>query len=148
MARQLHFYRLSNKLRADLQLPLLPPDRRLTDENVEFEVARKVEQALPLRLVDVSEIFSDCESKMVRSGLDKKYVMLALPLPGLNGLIGTKQLDNDGAQLPRLGRELAGAAKLAGVKGVFHSDELPAYGIENSHAVSYTHLTLPTMWYV
>ena len=136
MARQLHFYRLSNKLRTDLQLPLLPPDRRLTDENVEFEVARKVEQVLPLRLVDVSEIFSDCESKMVKSGLDKKYVMLALPLPGLNGLIGTKQLDNDGAQLPRLGRELAGAAKLAGVKGVFHSDELPAYGIENSHVGS------------
>ena len=56
--------------------------------------------------------------------------MLALPLPGLSGLIGTKQLDDEGAQIPRLGRELAGAAKLAGVKGVFHSDELPAYGIE------------------
>ena len=37
--------------------------------------------------------------------------------------------DEDGAQLPRLGRELAGAAKLAGVKGIFHADELPAYGI-------------------
>ena len=35
-----------------------------------------------------------------------------------------------GAQNPRLGREFAGAAKLAGVAGVFHSDELPAYGIE------------------
>ncbi|MGB1568219.1 MAG: hypothetical protein ACPHBQ_07045, partial [Candidatus Poseidoniaceae archaeon] len=39
----------------------------------------------------------------------------------------------DGSQLPRLGRELAGAAKLAGVRGVFHSDELPAYGIEQEH---------------
>jgi glutamyl-tRNA(Gln) amidotransferase subunit E len=38
-------------------------------------------------------------------------------------------MDDDGAQLPRLGRELAGAAKLAGVKGIFHADELPAYGI-------------------
>ena len=35
--------------------------------------------------------------------------------------------------MPRLGRELAGAAKLAGVKGVFHSDELPAYGIKSLH---------------
>lgn len=35
--------------------------------------------------------------------------------------------------MPRLGRELAGAAKLAGVKGVFHSDELPAYGIKSAH---------------
>jgi len=32
--------------------------------------------------------------------------------------------------MPRLGRELAGAAKLAGVAGVYHSDELPAYGID------------------
>jgi glutamyl-tRNA(Gln) amidotransferase subunit E len=39
-------------------------------------------------------------------------------------------LDEDGAQMPRLGRELAGAAKLAGVAGIFHSDELPAYGID------------------
>ena len=30
--------------------------------------------------------------------------MLALPLPGFNGLIGTKNLDSDGAQMPRLGR--------------------------------------------
>ena len=136
MARQLHFYRLSNKLRSNLDLPLLPPDRRSTDNDVEFEVAKKVEQILPLRMVDVSEIFSDCESKMVKNGLDKKYIMLALPLPGLNGLICTKELDKEGAQMPRLGRELAGAAKLAGVKGVFHSDELPAYGIEKTHVSS------------
>ena len=55
--------------------------------------------------------------------------MLGLSLPGMAGLLGTKTLDEEGAQLPRLGRELAGAAKLAGVRGVFHSDELPAYGI-------------------
>ena len=45
------------------------------------------------------------------------------------GRLGSKSLDESGAQLPRLGRELAGAAKLAGVKGIFHADELPAYGI-------------------
>ena len=66
----------------------------------------------------------------MKSGLEGGDVMLALPLPGFNGLIGTKNLDSDGAQMPRLGRELAGAAKLAGVAGVYHSDELPAYGIE------------------
>jgi glutamyl-tRNA(Gln) amidotransferase subunit E len=58
--------------------------------------------------------------------------MLALPLPGFEGLIGVKEFDADGAQMPRLGRELAGAAKLAGVAGVFHSDELPAYGIDQN----------------
>ena len=54
-------------------------------------------------------------------------------MPGFSGLIGKKEFDEDGAQMPRLGRELAGAAKLAGVAGIFHSDELPAYGIEQSH---------------
>lgn len=136
MARQLHFYRLANTLRDQLSLPALPSDRRLDDASTEVSVRDKVAQALPLQLTDVTEVFADCESKMVVNGLQKSYTMLALPLPGLAGKIGTKQLDSEGSQLPRLGRELAGAAKLAGVKGVFHSDELPAYGIEISNVES------------
>jgi len=133
MARQLHFYRLSNKLRTLHSLPVLPPDRRLDDEQVESAIKAKVAGNLPLKLVEVGELFSDCESKMVSEGIQNNSSMIALPLAGLSGLIGSKQHDAEGAQLPRLGRELAGAAKLAGVKGVFHSDELPAYGIEQKH---------------
>ena len=133
MARQLHFYRLANTLRSQLSLPDLPSDRRLDDEKTEALVSEKVSQALPLKLIDVTDEFTNCESKMVVNGLQKSYIMLALPLPGLAGKIGAKQLDSEGSQLPRLGRELAGAAKLAGVKGVFHSDELPAYGIESNN---------------
>ena len=136
MARQLHFYRLANTLRGQLSLPALPSDRRLDDASTEASVRDKVAQALPLQLTDVTELFADCESKMVVNGLQKSYTMLALPLPGLAGKIGTKELDSEGSQLPRLGRELAGAAKLAGVKGVFHSDELPAYGIEITNVES------------
>ncbi len=66
---------------------------------------------------------------MIADGLNGGALMMALPLKGLLGRLGTKTKDEDGAQLPRLGRELAGAAKLAGVKGIFHADELPAYGI-------------------
>ncbi len=136
MARQLHFYRLANTLRGQLSLPALPSDRRLDDASTEASVRDKVAQALPLQLTNVTELFADCESKMVANGLQKSYTMLALPLPGLAGKIGTKELDSEGSQLPRLGRELAGAAKLAGVKGVFHSDELPAYGIEITNVES------------
>ena len=32
--------------------------------------------------------------------------MLALPLPGFSGLIGTKEFDVDGAQMPRLEENL------------------------------------------
>ena len=136
MARQLHFYRLANTLRGQLSLPALPSDRRLDDASTEASVRDKVAQALPLQLTNVTELFADCESKMVANGLQKSYTMLALPLPGLAGKIGTKEFDSEGSQLPRLGRELAGAAKLAGVKGVFHSDELPAYGIEITNVES------------
>jgi glutamyl-tRNA(Gln) amidotransferase subunit E len=124
MARQLHFYRLANILRAAHGFEALTPDRRIAS------LAVNAESILPLKLVDVSESFANCESKMVKDGLRKGSKMLALPLPGFAGLIGTKTLDEDGAQMPRLGRELAGAAKLAGVAGIFHSDELPAYGID------------------
>ena len=126
MARQLHFYRLANQLRSSHGLPALSSDRRESSPCVKDEVG----QILPLELVDVSSEFSSCDAKRVKQGLESGSTMLALPLPGFDGLIGTKEFDEDGAQLPRLGRELAGAAKLAGVAGVYHSDELPAYGIE------------------
>ena len=132
MVRQVHMYRLANLLRQELDLPLLPTDRRLDDASVEAEVATLVEQHLPTVFSDVSSVFSDCESRMVREGLDSEYKMVALKLPGFAGRFGTKTMDSEGSQLPRLGRELAGAAKLAGVRGVFHSDELPAYGIEQT----------------
>ena len=126
MARQLHFYRLANKLREMHDLPLLHSDRREESESI----ADQVNQLLPLNLVDVSSRFATSGAKRVKQGLAEKSAMLALPLPGFSGLIGTKEFDVNGAQMPRLGRELAGAAKLAGVAGVYHSDELPAYGIE------------------
>jgi glutamyl-tRNA(Gln) amidotransferase subunit E len=125
MARQLHFFRLTNQLRTQFSLPLLPTDRRQADE----DISAQVRDLLPFSTIDVSACFSNSTSKMVVEGLAANKVMLALPLSGFSGHIGCKELDNDGAQMPRLGRELAGAAKTAGVAGIFHSDELPAYGI-------------------
>ena len=133
MARQLHFYRLANELRSEMGLPILPNNRDDDDSEIEQNVAQEVSKKLPLNINDVSDLFSSCESKMVTSSLDSGSVMLALLLPGLAGKIGTKVLDSQGSQMPRLGRELAGAAKLAGVKGIFHSDELPAYGITQDY---------------
>ena len=107
MARQLHFYRLANELRASLHLPSLPPHRDHDDEAVESKVAAVVAEHLPLSLHDASAVFSDTESGMVADTLSSGAVVLALPLKGMLGRFGTKTLDEDGAQLPRLGRELA-----------------------------------------
>ena len=136
MARQLHFYRLANRLREELGTEPLPTHRDQHDAALEASVAEKVVAKIPFELQDISTIFSKCESKMVAESLDAGAVVLGLALPGLAGKIGSKQLDDEGAQLPRLGRELASAAKLAGVKGIFHSDELPAYGITEAETVA------------
>jgi glutamyl-tRNA(Gln) amidotransferase subunit E len=79
---------------------------------------------VPGEIQDVSHSFANCTSKMVVSTL-KKGKMLALPLPKWAGLIAGAH-----KTAPRMGKEFADHAKQsAGVKGVFHSDELPAYGI-------------------
>ncbi len=130
MARQLHFYRLANDLRSTLGLSSLSADRRDDDAGVEAEIAATVAVALPLDAMDVTAAFAECGSAIVKRGLDAGSRMFGVRLPHLAGRLGTKTNGVGGAQMPRLGRELAGAAKQAGVAGIFHSDELPAYGIE------------------
>jgi glutamyl-tRNA(Gln) amidotransferase subunit E len=132
MARQLHFYRLANELRSAASLPLLPPDREMDSKPVENRVHLATSNRIPLDIHELTEIFSECESEMVLSSLEAGSSVLGVPLPGFSGRLGKKTADENEAQLPRLGRELASAAKLAGVAGIFHSDELPAYGISAS----------------
>ena len=132
MARQLHFYRLANEMRAEIGQPLMPPNRDDDDQVTEEDVAKSVEELLPCDIADITDLFSNCQSKMVADSLADGAKVLAVKLANFDGIIGSKQLDSNGAQMPRLGRELAAAAKLAGVRGIFHSDELPAYGIEQA----------------
>ena len=127
-------------------------DLRLIAPAVEWEVQRQV-HLLDVRkkleergatagdylrpVVDVSDVFAESEAKMARG-----QPVFAVALPRLAGLLGRKgpAAAKDEAPPPRVGRELADYAKVkAGVKGIFHSDELPAYGIraeECAHVAS------------
>ena len=127
---------MANELRAELGVEPLPSHRDLDDADLEVRVAETVLEKLPFELHDVSTVLATCESKMVAQSLSSGAVVLGLSLPGLSGNLGTKTLDAEGSQMPRLGRELASAAKLAGVKGIFHSDELPAYGITEAETAA------------
>ena len=129
MARQLHFYRLANELRSEAELPPLPADRELDSKPVENRVQLATSNRIPLDIHELSGLFSDCESEMVSSSIEDGSSVLGIALPGFSGRLGKKTPIENGSQLPRLGRELASAAKLAGVPGIFHSDELPSYGI-------------------
>ena len=84
-------------------------------------------EPVPFEVVDVTSVFKDCGAKVIKGALDAKGVVLAVRLPGFAGV-----MNGDNKTL-RLGSEMAGYARTAGVKGIFHSDELPNYGIEQSY---------------
>lgn len=69
---------------------------------------------------DLNPIFKNTESKILSSAESIKGVVLK----GFNGLIG-KEVQKG----RRFGTEIASYAKKRGVSGIFHTDELPAYGI-------------------
>ncbi|MDD1673161.1 MAG: Glu-tRNA(Gln) amidotransferase subunit GatE [Methanomicrobiales archaeon] len=69
---------------------------------------------------DVTDLFTGTESAI----LGKATAILAVNLRGFGGLVG-KEIQPD----RRLGSELSDYAKKCGVGGIFHTDELPAYGI-------------------
>jgi glutamyl-tRNA(Gln) amidotransferase subunit E len=76
--------------------------------------------------VDVTGLFQATKSKVIRKAVDKKQKVLAVKLPGFNGLTGRELMPNF-----RLGSELSDYAKFWGrVGGIFHTDEVLAnYGI-------------------
>ena len=75
-------------------------------------------------LDNITELLKTSESKVVQRGLQENGVALALALKGFNGLLGMQVQPGR-----RFGTELSDYAKVMGVKGLFHSDELPNYGI-------------------
>lgn len=66
------------------------------------------------------------EPVVVSEYFKKQKFGIACKLVGWKGLLGTKESEKNHV---RMGRELADYAKKAGVNGLMHSDELPAYGI-------------------
>ena len=108
----------------------------LIDKIVEFEALRQKrlleirselqqrEASVNGKIWDVTSFFSDTLSKVVSKSLKSGGVVLACLLTGFDGLVGSEVQPGR-----RLGTELSDRAKRAGVGGIFHTDELPAYGI-------------------
>jgi glutamyl-tRNA(Gln) amidotransferase subunit E len=82
-------------------------------------------------IYDVTELFIETKSKVLQKFVKKGSILAAL-LRKFNGLIGREIQPGR-----RLGTELSDRAKTAGVGGIFHTDELPNYGITEKevHAV-------------
>lgn len=77
-------------------------------------------------IFNVDEVFKNTSSKIISKAKSVK----AIVLKGFNGLIGLEIQTNR-----RFGSELSDYAKKHGVSGIFHSDELPAYGITENEVL-------------
>ena len=73
---------------------------------------------------DVTGAMEGCASKIVRGAIAGGGRIIAVRAAGFAGLLGYEP--HEGI---RLGREIAQAVRPYGIGGVFHTDELPAYGI-------------------
>ncbi|HSV41794.1 MAG TPA: Glu-tRNA(Gln) amidotransferase subunit GatE [Methanomassiliicoccales archaeon] len=111
-------------------------DLRLLPTYVEKEIERqsgllRIQQTLSERKVqareakvsDCTDVLKGCRSKVIAGALAKGGKVFGAALPGFEGLMKSA----DGKL--RLGAEMAQYAKTKGVAGIFHTDELPGYGI-------------------
>jgi glutamyl-tRNA(Gln) amidotransferase subunit E len=74
---------------------------------------------------NVTDAFKQTKCKVIRKALDKNQQVLAVKLPKFKGFLKRELMPNF-----RLGTEMADRARFWGrVGGIFHTDELPAYGI-------------------
>lgn len=76
-------------------------------------------------IVDITSIFKNTQCKVIRKSIDKKQVVKALKLHGFAGFLSRELMPNF-----RVGTELSDRAKFWGrVGGIFHTDEMPNYGV-------------------
>ncbi|WP_137290233.1 Glu-tRNA(Gln) amidotransferase subunit GatE [Natronorubrum halophilum] len=105
------------------------------DDIVRNEAARQVElveirdeleerEASIGETQDVTGVFEGTESGVIAGALDSGGAVAAVPLYGFDGIVGREVAPDR-----RLGTEFSDYAKRHGAGGIFHTDELPAYGV-------------------
>jgi len=77
-------------------------------------------------VLDVTEIFKDCDSKIIQKALKSNAKIKAIRIRNFSGMFGFEPYPEI-----RLGKEIGQLVRFFGIGGVFHSDELPNYGIND-----------------
>ncbi|MDS0258271.1 Glu-tRNA(Gln) amidotransferase subunit GatE [Haloarcula sp. S1CR25-12] len=80
---------------------------------------------------DVTDVFEGTDSGVIGGALDSGGRVQAVLLEGFDGLVG-REIQPD----RRLGTEFSDHAKRHGAGGIFHTDELPAYGVTEAEVES------------
>ena len=102
-------------------------NRQLTLLEIRGELSKRgaKPESIERKYYDVTDDFAASKARIIKEAISKGGVVFALKLPKFSGLLG-KEL----APGLRLGTELSNRASFwASVGGIFHSDELPGYGV-------------------
>jgi glutamyl-tRNA(Gln) amidotransferase subunit E len=84
------------------------------------------------KVEDVTDLLKHSASRTVAGALEKEDTQfMAIKAKGFHGVLGYEPYEG-----VRLGRQLAELVRFYGVAGVFHSDELPNYGINESEVTA------------
>lgn len=76
---------------------------------------------------DITNDFKNCKSKIIQKSLRDNSIIKAIRIRNFAGMFGYSPYEGI-----RLGKEIGQIVKFYGIGGVFHSDELPNYGIEEN----------------
>ncbi|HSB83672.1 MAG TPA: Glu-tRNA(Gln) amidotransferase subunit GatE [Nitrosarchaeum sp.] len=74
---------------------------------------------------DITNDFKSCQSKIIQKSFKDNAIIKAIRIRNFAGMFGYSPYEGI-----RLGKEIGQLVKFYGIGGVFHSDELPNYGIE------------------
>jgi len=100
------------------QLGLIQVKQELHERGVKAE-------ALKEQFINVSKVFEQTKCKVIRKAVDKGQQVSAVKLPKFSGVLKRELMPGF-----RVGTELSDRAKFWGrVGGIFHTDEMPAYGV-------------------
>ena len=77
-------------------------------------------------IFDITEVMKECNSKIIKKSIEKQERIFGIRVKKLKGIFGFEPYSDI-----RLGKEIGQLVRFFGIGGVFHSDELPNYGIED-----------------
>ena len=110
------------------QLNLLKIKQELTQLGVKKENIKD-------EFVEVTHVFANTKCKVIHAALEKGKHVFAVKLPRFEGFLKRELIPT-----VRLGAEMADRARFWGqVGGIFHTDELPAYGITTEETNALKH---------
>ncbi len=104
------------------QLKLIEIKEKLAERGITKEVIMREEPK------DITHLFKNTKAKFIKKAISRGEKILGVKLPGFGGLLGIEIQPGK-----RFGKEFAERVSvIVGLKGIIHTDELPAYGISEN----------------